>query len=694
MEINVWSGPWLSVHLTNQPLRLTPIMLPSGVFCDKIKFCLKGIVSPTGKRKRTMKKPEKLSKDYQPEGQAPPGMKAVILWVLVMVALAYLMNQAFQSITTAPRDLSYSQFCRDLAAGQVRNAEQTENVIQGQYQDGSRYRVIVPERDEEILRQLREKTVYSVKQPRTMLMIAVQTIFFYVLPLVLIFFLFYYRGRQEGGRLLAFGKSRARQFVEGSKRITFAEVAGVDEAKEELQEIIEFLKDPKKFQRLGGKIPKGVLLMGPPGTGKTLLAKAVAGEAGVPFFNISGSDFVEMFVGVGASRVRDLFEQAKRSARASGRGCIIFIDEIDAVGRQRFAGIGGGHDEREQTLNALLVEMDGFDTQEGVVLVAATNRPDVLDPALLRPGRFDRRIVIDRPDIRGREAIFRVHTKGIKLEENVNVEAIARQTPGFSGADIANMVNEAALLAARRNKAAVEMAEFQAAIERIIAGPEKKSRIINQQEKRIVAYHESGHSLLSFLIPKVDPLHKVSIIPRGVAALGYTIQVPLEDRNILSRDELMGRLIVLLGGRAAEEIVFGDTTTGAHNDLEVVTETARRMVCEYGMSPRLGHLTFGRRESQVFLGRDYVEGRNYSEETALIIDQEVRKIVDEAYDRARGELERNRDSLEKLAQTLMEKEVMDAGEVKELLRLDKEIVDGGGKEGTAGRTLKPEGPVN
>ncbi|MBI3315629.1 MAG: ATP-dependent zinc metalloprotease FtsH, partial [Candidatus Omnitrophica bacterium] len=435
-----------------------------------------------------------------------------------------------------------------------------------------------------------------------------------------------------------------------------------------------FLKDPKKFQRLGGKIPRGVLLMGPPGTGKTLLAKAVSGEADVPFFSISGSDFVEMFVGVGASRVRDLFEQAKKSVKQSGRGCIIFIDEIDAVGRQRFAGIGGGHDEREQTLNALLVEMDGFNTQEAVILVAATNRPDVLDPALLRPGRFDRQIVIDRPDLNGREEILKVHTKNIKVAQGVDLKSIARQTPGFSGADLANLANEAALLAARNDKEGVGMEELQASIERVMAGPERKSRVISESEKKIVAFHESGHTLLAFFVPGTDPVHKVSIIPRGTAALGYTMQVPLEDRYLTSRSELLGRLVVLLGGRASEELTFGEITTGAHNDLEVATQIARRMVCEFGMSEKLGHLTFGRREHQIFLGRDLVEEKNYSDETARLIDLEVKRLVDEAYVRAKNMLSEHKDDLQKLATALLEKEVLDAEEVKGLLGFPKASV--------------------
>jgi cell division protease FtsH len=444
----------------------------------------------------------------------------------------------------------------------------------------------------------------------------------------------------------------------------------VDEAKEELREVIEFLKDPRKFQRLGGKIPKGVLLMGPPGTGKTLLAKAVAGEANVPFFSISGSDFVEMFVGVGASRVRDLFEQAKKSAKMGGRGAIIFIDEIDAVGRQRFAGIGGGHDEREQTLNALLVEMDGFNTQEGVILIAATNRPDVLDPALLRPGRFDRQVVIDRPDIVGREGILKVHARSVKLDKDSDLNSIARQTPGFTGADLANLVNEAALLAARRNKEAVTMAELRESIERVMAGPERKSRVISKREKSIVSYHESGHALLALITPGADPLHKVSILPRGMA-LGYTIRLPIEDRYIVTKDELFGQIVGLLGGRASEELTFGELSTGAQNDLEVATSIARKMVTRFGMSEKLGHLTFGHREEQIFLGRDIIEERNYSDQTALLIDQEIRKIIDESYARAKDGLMKHKDKLKLLAEKLLEKEVMEVEEIRTLLGIAK-----------------------
>ncbi len=469
---------------------------------------------------------------------------------------------------------------------------------------------------------------------------------------------------------MSFGKSRARQVSPDREKVTFNDVAGVDEAKEELKEIIEFLKDPKRFQRLGGKIPKGVLLMGPPGCGKTMLAKAVAGEAEVPFFSISGSDFVEMFVGVGASRVRDLFDQGKKAAHVGGKGCILFIDEIDAVGRQRFAGIGGGHDEREQTLNALLSEMDGFDTQVGVILIAATNRPDVLDPALLRPGRFDRRIIVDRPDIVGREAILKVHTKNIKLGSSVDLKAIASQTPGFSGADIANLTNEAAILAARNNKESVGKEELEAAIERVIAGPEKKSKVISKEEKALTAYHESGHALLALILPEADPLHKVSILPRGMA-LGYTMTPPVEDRHIYTKKKLMVEITKAMGGRASEEIIFNELSTGAQSDLRMVTDEARMMVTRFGMSEKLGHLTFGKPHEQIFLGRDITEEKDYSEVTAQLIDKEVRRIVDECYNRAKELLTKHKDKLKLLAEALLEKEVLGAKEVQKIVGITK-----------------------
>jgi cell division protease FtsH len=501
-----------------------------------------------------------------------------------------------------------------------------------------------------------------------------------VLFCLLLWFLLYRQIKMPGGRALSnFSQSRAKFIMYKDKdkdkdkpKITFKDVAGVDEAKEELAEIIEFLKEPKKFQRLGARIPKGVLLVGPPGTGKTLLAKAVAGEADVPFLSISGSDFVEMFVGVGASRVRDLFEQAKRSAASTQKGCIIFIDEIDAVGRQRGAGLGGGHDEREQTLNQLLVEMDGFNTKEGVILISATNRPDVLDPALLRPGRFDRHIVVDAPDLRGREAILKVHLKGKPLADEVDPRLIARRTPGFVGSDIANLVNEAALLASRKNKEKIEMEDFEEAVDRVIAGPERKSRLLSEKERQMVAYHEAGHATVAEFTPGSDPIHKISILPRGVGALGYTLQLPLEDRYITTKSEILNKMTVLLGGRVAEMLVFNEATTGAQNDIERATETAHKMVCEYGMSEELGPLTFGRKDTEIFLGRDLFKEKNYGEIVASKIDAETKKIVESCYQRAKQILETNRDKLDKLAQALIKKEVLEAEEIKKILGTNQE----------------------
>ena len=589
-------------------------------------------------------------------------------WFLFIMASFYLIG-IFQNSTAARKELTYSEFYRVLSdnPSQLKTVVMIEDILQGEMASGTRFYVNIPANDKDMLSLLRTNAPDFVVRPGKTIW---TNLLFSLGPVVLfIGFLWYFssRGAEVGNRIWSFGKVKPRLELNGKEKVTFDDVAGVDEAKEELQEVIEFLKDPKKFQKLGGKIPKGVLLVGPPGCGKTLIAKAVAGEAGVPFFNISGSDFVEMFVGVGASRVRDLFEQGRKASRVSGRGAIIFIDEIDAVGRLRFSGIGGGHDEREQTLNQLLVEMDGFDPQEGIILIAATNRPDTLDPALLRPGRFDRHVVIDRPDIKGREAILKVHSKKIKLSPDVNLEDIARQTPGFSGADLANLCNEAALLSARYNKESVERKEMDAAIERVVAGPERKSRVISSKEKEIVSFHEAGHSLVSLLIPGVDPLHKVSIIPRGVAALGYTLQLPLQDRYIMLKSELLGRITVLLGGRASESLNFNDITTGSENDLDVATQMARRMVCEFGMSEKIGYLTLGRREGLVFLGKNLTEERNYSEETARLIDSEIKAIIDSCYARSRDLLEQNRDKLTFLAATLREKEVLSGDEVKKLL---------------------------
>jgi cell division protease FtsH len=476
------------------------------------------------------------------------------------------------------------------------------------------------------------------------------------------FWIFIMRQMQSGGnKALSFGKSRAKLSSSSQKKVTFKDVSGVDEAKEELQEIIEFLKEPQKFQKLGGRIPKGVLLMGPPGTGKTLLARAVAGEANVPFFSISGSDFVEMFVGVGASRVRDLFEQGKKNAP-----CIVFIDEIDAVGRHRGAGLGGGHDEREQTLNQLLVEMDGFESNEGVILVAATNRPDVLDPALLRPGRFDRRIVVNRPDVKGREGILAVHTKKIPLADDVNIHVLARGSSGFSGADLANLVNEAALNAARYNQKVVRMLDFEFAKDKVMMGSERRSMIINDQEKKVTAVHEAGHALLAVLLPHADPVHKVTIIPRGMA-LGVTMQLPVEDKHNYTREYLNDQIAILLGGRIAEEITMNGMTTGAGNDLERSTEMARKMVCEWGMSDAMGPLTFGKKEEQIFLGREIAQHQDYSEDTAIRIDHEIKRFVTSNYERARGVLEEHKHALLRIAEELLAREVLDAEQVRRIV---------------------------
>jgi cell division protease FtsH len=489
---------------------------------------------------------------------------------------------------------------------------------------------------------------------------------FPVLLLIGVWIFFMRQMQVGGGKAMSFGKSRAKMLSENTQKVTFSDVAGVDEAKDELEEIIAFLKDPKKFTKLGGRIPKGVLLVGSPGTGKTLLARAIAGEAGVPFFSISGSDFVEMFVGVGASRVRDLFVQGKKNAP-----CIIFIDEIDAVGRHRGAGLGGGHDEREQTLNQLLVEMDGFETNEGVILIAATNRPDVLDPALLRPGRFDRRVVVPRPDVKGREGILKVHARKLPLSEDVDLERLARGTPGFAGADLENVVNEAALLAARQNKDRVSMLDFEVAKDKVLMGSERKSMILSLEERRHTAYHEAGHALVAKLTPGVDPVHKVSIIPRGMA-LGVTTTLPTDERYTVTKDAWLSQIVFCFGGRAAEEIVFGHETTGASNDIKKATDIAKRMICEYGMSERLGPVAFGRNEEQIFLGRDFSQVKDYSEQTAQQIDDEVRRLVSEGYERAKSLLHEHTDLLHTIAERLLEKEAIDGAEIDEIIRLQRE----------------------
>lgn len=602
-----------------------------------------------------------------------PERRRLIALFLVPLSI-FILLQIFVFPSFELKELNYSEFYRILLrnpdSGEIISCELVDDIVRGRMVTGSFFQVHVPPNDPEIIPLLRKNvTNFSVNPPQVFW----RQLFAGIIPTLLLigfFWFFVYRGVQQGsGKVFSFGKSRAKLADKEKSPVTFKDVAGVEEAKEELQEIIEFLKEPLRFQKLGGRIPKGVLLMGPPGTGKTLLAKAVAGEAEVPFFSISGSDFVEMFVGVGAARVRDLFEQAKKAAKAGGRGAIIFIDEIDAVGRQRFAGIGGGHDEREQTLNALLVEMDGFDTNAGVILIASTNRPDVLDPALLRPGRFDRQVVLERPDIKGREEILKVHAREVKLGTDVDLAKLARQTPGFSGADLANLVNEGALLGARRKKESVGQQELAESIERVMIGPERKSRVISKNEKKIKAVHESGHALIALLVPGADPVHKISIIPRGYGVGGYTLQVPDEDRNLITRTEILGRITVLLGGRVAEELFFKEISSGASDDLEKATHYAQAMVCELGMSEKLGHLTFGKKDRQVFLGRDLMREKDYSEQTAVLIDSEVRRIVDECYARATGILKQNMDKLTSLSEVLLEKEVIEAEEMKRITGL-------------------------
>jgi len=601
-------------------------------------------------------------------------LKTLSFWLFIFIVVIMLVNYINLPSRMSQKEYTYSEFLTDVDRGQIAKVaivqkENSAKEITGVRKDNTPFKLLAPTDDPELFQVLHGKNVQiTSKMPQTSGLQWLATFFFSWGPVIaFILFWLYYLNKMQGGAggAMAFGKSKAKLQVPTNRpRVTFADVAGVDEAKQDLEEIIEFLKDPGKFQRLGGKIPKGVLLLGPPGTGKTLLARAVAGEAGVPFFSISGSDFVEMFVGVGASRVRDLFEQGKKHAP-----CIIFIDEIDAVGRHRGAGLGGGHDEREQTLNALLVEMDGFETNTGVIIVAATNRPDVLDPALLRPGRFDRQIVVDRPDLIGRAAILKVHTKNITLDEDADLQVLARRTPGFSGADLANLVNEAALLASRRNKKAVGMSEMEEAIERVMAGPERKSRVISEKEKKVIAYHESGHALAARLIPGTNPVHKVSIIPRGRAALGYTLQLPLEDRFLAMREELLNEIAVLLAGRAAEELIFNEISTGAANDLERATDTAHRMVCEYGMSKEMGTVTFGKNSREVFLGKDLLKEKNYSEETAREIDAEVRKIIAESYERVRLLLRKNESKLVKLASALLEKEIIEGEAIDQILNV-------------------------
>jgi cell division protease FtsH len=584
------------------------------------------------------------------------------LWVvigLVVILLYNLFSVRPQPVT----ELVYSEFLSRVEGGEVEEVLLRGRDISGKFHDGTQFSSYSAE-DPDLVPYLREQTVRIVAEPSQDSPWYV-TIFVSWFPMLLLIavWIFFMRQMQAGGsKAMSFGKSKARLLTDAAVKVTFDDVAGVDEAKEELEEIIDFLKDPQRFQKLGGKIPKGVLLMGPPGTGKTLLAKAIAGEASVPFFSISGSDFVEMFVGVGASRVRDLFEQGKKHAP-----CIIFIDEIDAVGRHRGAGLGGGHDEREQTLNALLVEMDGFESNEGVILIAATNRPDVLDPALMRPGRFDRQVVVPNPDIKGREGILKVHSKNIPVADDVELEIVARGTPGFSGADLANLVNEAALLAARKDRTNVTMEDFEDAKDKVLMGTERRSMIISDEEKRITAYHEAGHTLVAKMIPGADPIHKVTIIPRG-RALGLTQQLPIDERHTYPKDYLTDRIAILLGGRVAEEIVLEMQTTGAGNDIERATELARKMVCEWGMSEELGPLTFGKKEEQIFLGREISQHRDYSESTAIRIDDEVKRLVADAHVRTTDILTENLDSLHRLANSLLEREVLGGEEIDMIIR--------------------------
>lgn len=595
-----------------------------------------------------------------------------ILAIFVFLLIMDFMSKAAES--GAVKEITYSQFYQTLKnkPESIAKVTKIENELQGENADTTKFKVNIPENDPEMLTLMRQNLKnFEIKPARTF-WIGMLFNFAPILLLVFFWWMMAARGEQLGSKVMSFGKVKSKIQV-NTEKATFEDVAGVEEAKEELKEVIEFLKDPKKFQKLGGKIPKGVLLVGPPGCGKTLIARAVAGEANVPFFSISGSNFVEMFVGVGASRVRDLFDQGRKAGVVSGKGAIIFIDEIDAVGRLRFSGIGGGNDEREQTLNQLLVEMDGFDGQQGLILIAATNRPDTLDPALLRPGRFDRTIVINLPDIKGREEILKVHTRKIKLAESVNLKSVASQTPGFSGADLANLCNEAALMAARNNKEAVEEIDLDKSVERVLMGPEKKSHIMSKKEKEITSLHESGHALLSLLLPEVNPLKKVSIIPRGLAG-GYTFTPPLEDRHYWTKKELLAEITMILGGRASEELNLGEVTTGAQNDLEVATGMSRRMVTQFGMSNKLGNLTLGRREGLVFLGRDIMEEKNYSDQTAHLIDQEVKQIIDDAYSKALEMLKNNQDKLKLLSDSLLAKEVLSGEEVKQILGIQKSDV--------------------
>jgi cell division protease FtsH len=588
--------------------------------------------------------------------------KHIALW-LVLALVFLVIFSVFSKQHGREPEIVFSEFMGSVDRGDVQEVLIQGHNIQGKYKNGERFRTFAPN-DPELVKSLRDKKVKIAAKPEddSPWYMVLLLNWFPMLLLIGVWIFFMRQMQVGGGKAMSFGKSRAKLLTENQHRITFSDVAGVEEAKDDLQEIIAFLKDPKKFTKLGGRIPKGCLLVGPPGTGKTLLARAIAGEAGVPFFSISGSDFVEMFVGVGASRVRDLFVQGKKNAP-----CIIFIDEIDAVGRHRGAGLGGGHDEREQTLNQLLVEMDGFEANEGVILIAATNRPDVLDPALLRPGRFDRRVVVPRPDVKGREGILQVHTRKVPVGQDVDIAVLARATPGFAGADLENLVNEAALLAARNNKEKVDMHDFELAKDKVMMGAERRSMIISEEEKRNTAYHEAGHALVAKLLPGADPIHKVTIIPRGMA-LGLTQQLPIDEKHTYAKEYLLNNLVILFGGRVAEELVLNHMTTGAGNDIEKATDLARRMVCEWGMSEKLGPMTFGKKEEEIFLGRDFTQKVDYSESTAIEIDAEVRRIIQDSYYKAKDLLKTNIRLLHKVAETLLEKEVLDGTEIDTLVR--------------------------
>jgi cell division protease FtsH len=604
------------------------------------------------------------------------------LWLVIGIVLIALFNM-FNQPLTQQSEVVFSDFMDQVEQGQVNEVVISGDNISGKYVDGKAFQTTAPPKDPDLIKSLRQKSVriVVVAPEQTSWYMSILISWFPMLLLLGIWIFFMRQMQAGGGKAMSFGKSKARLLNDTKNKTTFKDVAGVDEAKEELHEIVEFLKEPQKFSKLGGKIPKGVLLIGPPGTGKTLLARAISGEANVPFYSISGSDFVEMFVGVGASRVRDLFEQGKKNSP-----CIIFIDEIDAVGRHRGAGMGGGHDEREQTLNQLLVEMDGFENNEGVILIAATNRPDVLDPALLRPGRFDRQVTVGRPDVKGREGILKVHTSTVPLTDEVELKVIARGTPGFTGADLANLVNEAALLAARDDKKAVAMVDFEEAKDKVMMGVERRSMVISDKEKKNTAYHEAGHALVAALLPGTDPIHKVTIIPRG-RALGVTMQLPMDEQHTYPRNYLFSSLAILMGGRCAEEICLGEMTTGAGNDIERATEMARKMVCEWGMSDKMGPLTYGAKEEQVFLGGGMNKQNNLSDETAKLIDQEVKALVMDGHTRATDLLTKNRDVLEKMAQALLERETLDGQDIKDIIA-GKDISDD--EDSGSSQKIKPE----